>query len=474
MLVLFAKLNITKLVTYFWCIIMKVNARKVTAVVAAVFLLLVASPLALTVSAQRYSWNTLTVTMSLPGAGTITPGTGSYIYGDNLVVRVYTNPGYSFDGWYLNGVYQGKLSSIPITMNQNHELHAVFSKRVAFLTINSNPVGGGTIAPGTGVWNYTSQDNVVIKEFPSSGYTFSGWYLDGVYLGAGTSITVTMDQDHQLSAYFAGGDGTTPTPEPTPSPTPEPTPTPAPNLPKPELNFYCTSSTKYSGFNVKIEGMLTYQGVGLSGAGMRIAYSVTGGATWQDLAYVNTDDEGSFSCVWMPSASGNYAIRATWMGDNVTAGVSETVNFAVTAPDEGDEDANVFTLTSNSTLTSLAFDSTENKLSFGVSGPDGTAGYVQVCVPKSLLSDASRLRVMLDDSQIDYATFEKDNVWLITIMYSHSSHDVVMTLNAEPSGLDIGGSLSNPLILGAIIAVLVAVIAVLVIVNLRKGRVKTA
>ena len=49
---------------------------------------------------------------------------------------------------------------------------------------------------------------------------------------------------------------------------------------------------------------------------MQLSDSVTNGATWQDLTYVNTDNNGSFTCVWIPSVSGNYAIEATWSGDN--------------------------------------------------------------------------------------------------------------------------------------------------------------
>jgi hypothetical protein len=44
-----------------------------------------------------------------------------------------------FDGWYLNGVYQGKLSTITLTMTQDYSLYAVFSQRTTILTIAANP-----------------------------------------------------------------------------------------------------------------------------------------------------------------------------------------------------------------------------------------------------------------------------------------------------------------------------------------------
>ena len=151
-----------------------------------------------------------------------------------------------------------------------------------------------------------------------------------------------------------------------------PTPTPTPTLPSPSLSFDCISSTTYSGFNVQIQGTLTYDGTGISGAGIQISYSVTGGATWQDLAYVNTDNNGSFSVSWNPSASGNDVIRATWPGNDIYSSVSATVNFAV-AP-FNNQGQNIFSVTSNSTLTNLAFNSATDQLSFSVSGPSGTTG----------------------------------------------------------------------------------------------------
>ena len=137
------------------------------------------------------------------------------------------------------------------------------------------------------------------------------------------------------------------------------------------------------------------------------------------------------------------------------------------------QDDNVFTLASNSTLTSFAFDSTKSELSFGVSGPSGTAGYVQVCVPKSLLADASALKVTLDGYDLPYDVLSKNDVWIITMIYPHSSHKVVMALNSEASASGSGSFMTtfgNELVFGAVIAVLVAIIAALIYINRRNRR----
>ncbi len=390
--------------------------------------------------AQYYplSQNTLTSYVNYSGAGYIWPsGSNLFYYGETVTVKAYTYSGYVFDGWYLNGVYQGKLSTISLTMTEDYTLYAVFSQKTSSLVINCNPSDGGTTIPSSGIWNYTG-GSVTVTQIPAQGNTFNGWYLDGIYQGLGTSITVNMNQDHQLTAFFSGS-GTI-NPSPTPTPTPVPTPIPQPNLPTPTLSFYCASSPSTAGFYVKLNGALAYNGTGISGTGVTFSYSATGGATWHDLAYVITGDDGNFSAVWMPSASGNYVIRGTWFSDGVYSGVTNTMNFSVAPNSQND----MFSVSSNSTLSSLSFDSATSRLSFSVSGETGTTGYVQACIPKTLLADTSKLQVSLDGQEIPYHTFTQGETWIITIEYTHSTHSVVMALGSSATPTPTQTPTSNP------------------------------
>jgi hypothetical protein len=407
---------------------MKLNARAITISIFIAFLIGMNLSSSANVSAQYYpiSTNQLTVITNYNGAGYVYPGNGSYYYGSTVTPRVYTNPGYVFDGWYLNGVYMGKLASMPLTMTQDYTLIAVFSIRTACLTITNNPSEGGTTAPAAGIWNYTYGSTITIREYPNSGASFSGWYLDGEYQGAGTSITITMNQDHQLGAFFAGTFPTaTPSPTLQPNATSTPTPTPEPGLQVPSLSFYCASSTTTTGFRVEINGALAFNQTGIAGEGITFSYSANNGSSWHDLAYLITGNVGNFSAVWMPSASGNYIVKGTWQSDGVYASITTTVNFAVTPT----QNQNTFSVSSNSTLSSLTFDSTHNTFSFSVSGAAGTYGYVQACIPKSLLPVVANLEVLLDGNNVDYYTFSQNDIWIITIMYHHSTHTVVMALD---------------------------------------------
>ena len=105
---------------------------------------------------------------------------------------------------------------------------------------------------------------------------------------------IVMIQDHQLNAFFSSGSGNN-------SIIVGPTPTPVPgtvlqivNSSKPVLQFYCMSSASLNGFNVRINGSLLSNGTGNAIAlplqPIQLQYSVTGGVSWIDLAYVTTDD----------------------------------------------------------------------------------------------------------------------------------------------------------------------------------------
>lgn len=391
------------------------------------------------VSAQYpggYTFVNLTMNTNVSGGGVVTPYSGQCYYGQIVTCREQPNPGYVFDGWYVNGVPYGNQSIIQLTMLQDYTVTATFSIRTVALTIAVNPSTGGTTTPAPGVnSSYLCGQSVRVTETPQNGYTFSGWYLDGLYIGAGTSAMVIMNQDHQLNAFFSTGSGDT-------TILPGPTATPIPgmvnqiiNSSKPVLQFYCTSSASTNAFNVRIQGSLSSNGTNnaivLPNQPIQLQYSITGGASWIDLAYVTTDDAGNFTAFWMPSASGNYVIRALWVGNWVGnqyfSSVTTTANFVIAPPDN--QDQTMFSVISNSTITSFNYNAATTQITFGVSGPDGSTGYVQVCVPKSALPDPTVMKVALDGSTVQSTYLSSGNVWLIIFVYHHSSHSVVMTLN---------------------------------------------
>ncbi|MFA5573166.1 MAG: hypothetical protein GX799_11425 [Crenarchaeota archaeon] len=70
-----------------------------------------------------------------------------------------------------------------------------------------------------------------------------------------------------------------------------------------------------------------------------------------------------------------------------------------------------------------------------VSNNTGTTGYVNVNIPKSLLSDASLLVVYLDDVKIEYSLKSESESWILSFSYHHSVHSVDINFdgNASPA-----------------------------------------
>jgi uncharacterized repeat protein (TIGR02543 family) len=424
-----------------------------------------------TVNAQYPNRFRLTITTNNYNGGYTTPsGYVDIDSGLSYQVMAVARPGYVFSGWYLNGVYQNKLTTITITMLRDNTLTATFSQQANSLEISVNPPEAGITNPAAGTLYYQYGNSVQVNVQPSSGYIFTGWYLDGAYAGLDTSINVQINGDRKLSAYF--GDATpapspSPTPRPTsPTPTTTPTPTPTPvQLPQGDLTVSCQSSSTYDGFNVNINGLLTAGGTSVPNAGILLYVSVTDGSSWDVLSFVNTDSNGVFSVSWKPSVTGNYVLKAVWNGNMNYSSTAEIFNFAITPF----EQQSVFSVTSNSTLSGLSFDSETKDLIFSTNGTSGSTGYVNIVIPKSLVADISSVRVFVDGNQLTYNSGSKSDSWEISFTYHQSTHDLRIGLDEAPvqsKGLSID---TTTLIIGVLAAAIIALVIVVTILAKKKS-----
>ncbi len=314
-------------------------------------------------------------------------------------------------------------------------------------------VSNGQWKPATGGlrWGWTESD-VKLLDYGKTWKTLEQWqtiYADATVLNVGICLEYWgvdpdgFDQPLYVDELILNGVTYTiipgSTPEPTPSPTaapspqPTPTPTPTPNStkPMPILNLNCSSSAADLSFKVNIDGSLTDNNTApLADEPILVSYSLTGGRSWTELTFLNTEEDGTFSAVWLPQATGNFLVRATFPGNDAYSEATSIVSIAVA---ESDQPTSVFTIYSNSTLSELAFDSANRELSFSVSGETGTAGYVDAYIPASLVGNSVSLNVNLDDKQILYTAELKDGCWVISFDYHHSTHNVAMTLNSTPT-----------------------------------------
>ena len=236
-----------------------------------------------------------------------------------------------------------------------------------------------------------------------------------------------------------------------------------------QLLISCQSSTSISNFRVVINGSLTYNGVGISGAPIILFYSIDGGSSWQGLTTVDTDSCGNFLAEWLPSVTGNFLINATYVGSASYPGTSAVVSLVVT-PYSYQNAQDVFSVESNSTVSDLAFNSTSGQLSFTVSGPRGTTGYANVYISKSLVNDTSNVKAYIDGNEISYTVTSTADSWMLHFTYHHSTHEITIDLNnGSTSKLSIAQLLQGAAY-GAIVSL--SVVAVLLL-FLRKSRNRT-
>jgi hypothetical protein len=130
--------------------------------------------------------------------------------------------------------------------------------------------------------------------------------------------------------------------------------------------------------------------------------------------------------MYWDSSSGSRALRASWTPNYPYEIAESTKMLSVNTFDE----QNVFSVVSNSTVSALVFNSTTNELSFTVSGPDGTIGFVDLTIAKNLIENIADLGVYLDGTSLSYTATSTADSWLLHFTYTHSTHAIVVNLKS--------------------------------------------
>lgn len=173
------------------------------------------------------------------------------------------------------------------------------------------------------------------------------------------------------------------------------------------------------------------------------------------LTSTTTSVDGSWRVDWIPTVTGEYSVCAIWVKTSVTPmswsrdslnvtqtlpGMPPTEWGAVNATDialSATEDKQLFVVVSNSTVSALAFNTTSRELSFTVSGSSGTKGYAEVTIAKSLLADATSLKIFLTETELEsnqYSLHSTDDSWLLRFTFIfQSSYKVTLNLGPKPA-----------------------------------------
>jgi outer membrane protein assembly factor BamB len=197
-----------------------------------------------------------------------------------------------------------------------------------------------------------------------------------------------------------------------------------------QLKLDLETSTSFIGFSVNISGRFAdYKNMSLNGAQILLAYSATGQEPWNTITAINTATDGSYSALWMPTATGNFVLKATYQDSETYPNANTSLNLAIIPY----ETKNVFSVISNSTVSALTFNSQSNVLSFTTSGSSGTTGFANVNIAKTLVGNITNLKVYLDGVALQYQSTSTSDSWILTFTYSHSAHNVRVDLGTQPS-----------------------------------------
>jgi hypothetical protein len=191
-----------------------------------------------------------------------------------------------------------------------------------------------------------------------------------------------------------------------------------------QITLSTTAETQQLGYKIGIDGNLTSEDLPVSDAQIVLSYLLPGTSTWLPISSINTNQEGAYSASWVPTATGLFTLKAEYAGDEKFAGSYDIKNISI-IESTGKE---MFFVESNSTLSSLAFNSTSSEISFTVNGSTGTTGYTRFIVSKEIVSDPSALKVYLDGNQLEYTVTDATEAWQLYFAYMHSTHTVCITM----------------------------------------------
>ena len=136
-----------------------------------------------------------TVTINVNGNGNVTgANTGTYLEGTELTLTATAAAHYEFTGW--TGDVTSTDNPLIVEVNSDMTITANFAKKQYTLTVFVNDENKGTIDVATGSHEYGTE--VTLTATPKPGYKLLAWSNKATT----SSITLTMDNNKAVSAYF--------------------------------------------------------------------------------------------------------------------------------------------------------------------------------------------------------------------------------------------------------------------------------
>jgi hypothetical protein len=179
-----------------------------------------------------------------------------------------------------------------------------------------------------------------------------------------------------------------------------------------------------AGSPVNVFGTLTdTNGDALQNKTIVLSYIFSGLDSWIPISSDLTDEQGKYAIQWVNSASGTFTFKAEWSGDETYDGTSNQTSLCF-LPCQNQQ---TFIFETNSTIYDLNFNAAASSLTFNVTGPSGTTGYMKVTIAKSLVANAADIKVYLDKNQLNCEVTSNADSWLLAFTYTQSTHNVMVS-----------------------------------------------
>ncbi len=147
------------------------------------------------VDAQQVQ-QTVNLTVTVVGSGTVTPTSGSYLAGTTVPITATAATGWSFAGW--SGALNTTTNPTTLLLDGDKTITATFAQD--HYTLITATVGSGTIQLQPQQASYLYGTVVTATATANNGATFSGW--QGAATGSSNPVTLTITSNQALTATF--------------------------------------------------------------------------------------------------------------------------------------------------------------------------------------------------------------------------------------------------------------------------------
>lgn len=232
------------------------------------------------------------------------------------------------------------------------------------------------------------------------------------------------------------------------------------NRARSHLTIQPSISSVYPGISVTIRGVLTGLSGPIEGANIVISFRVPGTDTWTVLTSAATNSVGEYQAVWLPQATGNFTLKASWTGGD-RQGPGEASATLVSSTPEGSA---AFWVGSTANVTNLSIDRQARTVTFRLSNLGGAGSKVVLYLPKSFSNSIPTGSLKVNGRQVEYNAQEATTAWIVSFNFPNglSNADVTFgpltTTSAAPNlsrysgfllplGIGLGAVLATSLVL---------------------------